>query len=170
MRKDPEKYYFKESENIPNNPKIPALLYRDVVDSSKSSQDDDLESRFKENGWSGIWRWSVYDFHHYHSNAHEVLGVAAGEATLQLGGPDGKTVNVSAGDVIVLPAGTGHKKLDSTADFEVVGAYPAGQENKDLIRNDKASYGATRQRIREVALPDKDPVYGTGGPLLDKWR
>jgi uncharacterized protein YjlB len=170
MNKDPEKYHFKESENIPNNPDLPALLYREVVDSSKSSQENDLKSRFKENGWSGIWRWSVYDFHHYHSNAHEVLGVTAGEAKLQLGGPDGKTVSVSAGDMIVLPAGTGHKKLDSSEDFEVVGAYPSGQENKDLIRNNEAPDEAIQQRIREVALPHRDPVYGADGPLLDEWR
>lgn len=170
MEANPEAYNFEESENIPNNPELSALIDRDAINAGKGSLGDGFVSRFKENGWSGIWRWSIYNFHHYHSNAHEVLGVAAGEAKLQLGGPDGKTVSVRAGDMIALPAGTGHKKLDSSADFEVVGAYPEGQENKDLIRNNEASDEAIQQRIREVALPHKDPVYGADGPLLDEWR
>lgn len=165
-----EPLHFDESENIPNHPDLPALLYRSALDQSEASLAETFESHYRRNGWAGVWRWGVYDFHHYHSNAHEVLGVASGEAHLKLGGPDGKTVTVQAGDLILLPAGTGHKNEGASDDFLVVGAYPEGQENKDLIRIDETLDDNIRERIRTTALPPEDPLYGDAGPLSDYWR
>ena len=161
---------FGESRNVPNHPELPVLVYRQAIRADEGSLAEALESRYRDNGWGGIWRWGVYDFHHYHSNAHEVLGVASGEADLTLGGPDGKTLNVRAGDVVILPAGTGHKNKRSSDDFLVVGAYPEGQVNQDLIRSEQTLDDSIRQRIRETALPQRDPVFGAGGPLLDEWQ
>ena len=82
--------------------------------------------RFAANGWTGAWRGGVFDWHHYHMTTHEVLGCFAGWAVLQLGGEDGRTIRIEAGDVLVIPAGLAHKRLQSSADFGVVGAYPGG--------------------------------------------
>lgn len=164
---EPESYYFEENSGIPNNPGLPVLVYRGAVSAADA---DELEERFRENGWGGVWRWSVYDFHHYHSTAHEVLGVVAGSAELAIGGPDGKTLQVSQGDVIVLPAGAGHRKLGETDGFQVVGAYPEGQENYDLIKIGEPLTEEIRENIRSTSLPESDPLYGNDGPLTSEWR
>ncbi|MFO7725596.1 MAG: cupin domain-containing protein, partial [Oceanipulchritudo sp.] len=127
MTPSTETYHFEESENIPNHPSLPVVVYRKAVSPDRTVPAEVFEARYRENEWGGSWRWGVYAFHHYHSNAHEVLGVVAGEAELTLGGPGGKTLSVRAGDVLILPAGTGHKNDGSTSDFNVIGAYPGGQ-------------------------------------------
>ncbi|MHA6248849.1 cupin domain-containing protein [Pontibacter sp. CAU 1760] len=154
--------------SIPNNPKLPALLYQQVFTNPQN-----LEQQFKKafalNGWGGTWTNSVFDYHHYHSTSHEVLGVAAGKATLVLGGPNGKEVQLQAGDAVVLPAGTGHCRQHASADFSVVGAYPPGQENYDscTAQDDPT---AKQRNIDRVALPATDPVLGKSGPLLRHWQ
>ena len=109
-------------------------------------------------------------YHHFHSNGHEVLGggVASGAATLVLGGPTGQTVDVQHGDVLVLPAGTGHRRIRASSGFLVVGAYPKGQEDIDEYV-DRASCANYRNRLRAVPMPEADPLYGESGPLLKAW-
>jgi uncharacterized protein YjlB len=106
----------------------------------------------------------VFDFHHFHSTSHEALGVLAGSAVLELGGPQGSSFEVSAGDVLVLPAGTGHRRATARNGFTVTGAYPAGQEDYDLLR---AADDAARSRIARVPVPEQDPVGGEG---VASWR
>jgi len=166
---DVQTFYFTTSENIPNNPDLPVVIDRQAIKAVRGSMADAFAERFQKHNWRGIWRWSIYDFHHYHSNAHEILGVAAGEAKVVVGGPDGKTLSIRSGDTILLPAGTGHKNLRCSPDFQVVGAYPPGQEEKDLMRNDQQLDTVIRQRIKDVALPTTDPVFGTDGPLRQEW-
>ena len=115
------------------------------------------------------WRDGVYDFHHYHSTAHEVLGCYAGRATLQLGGPDGPTVTIARGDVVVLPAGTPHKRIEATRDFRVVGAYERGRDY-DMLLGDPAVRLGAESRIDGVPSPQCDPIYGESGPLVQAWR
>lgn len=110
----------------------------------------------------------VFPYHHYHSNAHEVLGAISGSAKLQLGGDAGYTANVEAGDVVVLPAGTAHKKLTATPDFRIAGAYPGAWTITPARRAD--DFAAALPEIREVPLPERDPVYGEAGPLLRLWK
>jgi len=128
-----------------------------------------IEKTFALHRWSGGWRDGIYDYHHYHSTAHEVLGCFSGRATVQLGGPNGPQLAIAAGDVLVLPAGAAHRRLTASADFGVVGEYERGR-SYDMQLGDASSRRACEQRIRDVPPPEFDPVYGDGGPLLLAWR
>jgi uncharacterized protein YjlB len=146
---------------IPNHPSFPVLLYRGV--GSVAAGADASRALFAEHGWGGSWAGGVFGFHHFHSTSHEVLGVVAGHARLELGGPGGRAFDVSAGDVLVLPAGTGHRRVTSGSGFSVVGAYPRGQEHYDLLRgDDPAEVAAARERIAALGAPPRDPVGGDG--------
>lgn len=119
-----------------------------------------FERLFAGNGWGGGWRNGIYGFPHYHTTAHEVLGIARGWAEVRFGGESGEVLRVAAGDVAVLPAGTGHERLEASPDLLVVGAYPKGQE-ADLVRADRQPLTAESAfRIAAVPLPEQDPVRG----------
>jgi uncharacterized protein YjlB len=158
--------WFARDEWIPNNARLPALLYRRAVAVSGSDPAAAFEEMFERNGWSPEWRNGVYPFHHYHSTAHEVLGFARGTARLVLGGPHGQEIEVNAGDCALLPAGTGHCRLKCTKNFLVVGAYPPGQ-NWDLCRG-PISETALAQ-MQKISFPVSDPLFGADGPLVHSW-
>ena len=153
-------------ETMPNS-RLPVLIYKGVLDADAPHKAGGFDRLFEQNGWRGIWRDGIYDFDHYHSNAHEVLGVAQGSATLQLGGEGGKTVEVKAGDALVLPAGTGHRRISQSENFVVIGAYPPGQEHYDICRSRSPE---AELRIEKLRLPPTDPVGGAEGPLLTLWK
>lgn len=164
----PEKHYFKDDGNIPNS-KYPLLLYRAKSEKVNDINADWLENTFNKYNWTNSWRWGVYDFHHYHSNTHEVLGVFQGNAKLLLGGEQGKIFNVRTGDVIVIPAGVGHKCLSHSIDFEVVGAYPNGA-SADMKKGETGERPQADQNISQTPIPDTDPISGLGGPLINIWK
>ena len=159
---------FQPNHNIPNNPKLPLLVYEQVFPESINLQGQ-FKKAFEENGWGGSWVNGVFNYHHYHSTAHEVLGVISGSATILFGGPDGKEVEVKAGDMAVLPAGTGHCCKSASSDFKMMGAYPKGQEDYDISTADD-DMEIKKQNIALVPLPTADPVGGAAGPLMKHWH
>ena len=164
---EPELLKLSRNGWMPNNEHLPVLIYRGAFDASGMDPASVFERAFTENGWPPQWRDGVYDFHHYHSTAHEVLGFAAGHARLVLGGENGHEITVKAGDVAVLPTGTGHCNLGSSSDFLVVGAYPPDQ-NWDICRT--APTRPDLERMLHLPFPHSDPVTGTSGALTRHWR
>lgn len=150
---------------IPNHPDWPVILYIGVL----RENPEDVERIFNQNEWGNSWTNGVFNYHHYHSNTHEVLGIIRGSVTLQLGGKQGHTVTLKAGDVVILPAGTGHKRLESSIDFQVVGAYPKGMSYNIRI-GDLTDRPQVLEEIRSVSPPETDPLYGKKGLLLELWN
>ena len=137
------------------NSRLPVLLYRAAIPADACG----IEHAFAACGWSNAWRNGIYSFHHFHSIAHEVLGIAAGRVVVRLGGPAGKEVELTAGDVVVIPAGVAHCNLREDGPLLVVGAYPGGA-HFDTLRSDPDAFQAAASRAAAVALPDRDPVPG----------
>ncbi|HVH81611.1 MAG TPA: cupin domain-containing protein, partial [Stellaceae bacterium] len=127
------------------------------------------EAMFDANGWPRLWRNGIYGHHHYHSTAHEVLGIARGSARVRLGGESGATVELRQGDVVVIPAGVAHKRESASGDLLVIGSYPKGQR-PDICQAGTASHDSSAANVARVALPACDPVTGEAGPLLDCWH
>ena len=151
------------------NSRLPLLLYRRAVKLPKHDPASAFESLFAAHQWRGTWRNGIYCYHHYHSTAHEVLGIYSGSARVQLGGERGVIHEVRAGDVLLIPAGVAHKNLGMRGEFGVVGAYPAGQE-WDMNYGKPSERPHADRNIAAVPLPVLDPVYGGGGPLRAHWR
>jgi uncharacterized protein YjlB len=155
---------FADDGTFPNS-RLPLLFYEEALPRDAVTPEA-VERLFAENGWPPAWRSSVYEFHHYHSTAHETLGIARGSARLMLGGPQGQEFEVRAGDVVVIPAGVAHKRVSSSGDFLVVGCYPPGQD-WDLLRGEAGERPQAEAKIAAVPLPRTDPV---GGELVRRWR
>ena len=170
MARDPLTFRFDFDGEVPNSP-YPALVYKAARDlSGGKDPEDEVESLFKQNGWGrDMWRDGVYPYVHYHPKIHEALGVARGSAILRIGGDRGETLPVEAGDVLVLPAGTGHQRLSATDDFCVIGAYPPEGEYSLCRAGDRDAYTRGLQSAPGVPVPNSDPVHGAGGPLCQIW-
>ena len=161
---------FADDGVIPNNPALPLVLYRGGIDLAGSPDPEQLiEKAFAANGWGGLWRNGIYPYVHYHSMIHEAMGIARGHAKVRFGGEHGETIDIVAGDVVVLPAGTGHQRLSQSRDLLVIGAYPPnGKYN--LCRGTKAERAHALAAIPSVPHPVTDPVFGPKGPLVALWR
>lgn len=163
-----EYYFLSDDGQFPNN-ELPVVVYKTAWKLSFLFPAAFIARKFKKNNWTNTWQNCVYGYQHYHSTAHEVLGVYKGETKLQLGGENGKVITLKKGDVIVIPAGVAHKNLTPENDFKCVGAYPSGS-NYDLNYGKPGERPLTDKNIVEVPLPSKDPVLGISGPLLMKWK
>lgn len=155
-------YHLEPDATIPNN-------IHPLIVMSAALDGDDAEAiaeRFRRNGWQGTWVYTVFDYWHYHVEGHEVLGCARGSATIGFGGDDGIAVDMRPGDVVVIPAGVGHKRLAASSDFAVVGAYPPGQ-NGAITRAGAMHVDAAAKQIAEIARPTTDPVTGE---TFDHWH
>jgi len=166
----PHTALFRDDGSIPNNPELPFVHYRSPVRFPDGTDPAAMfEELFKRNGWQDSWRNGIYDYVHYHSRIHEVLGVARGHARVRFGGNKGRVFKLRVGDVVILPAGTGHQSLSASKDLLVVGAYPTSGTYDECTGLAKEHEQAFRS-IGKVPLPKKDPVYGGKGPLLELWR
>ncbi len=163
---EPETFAFADDGAIPNST-LPMLVYRQAVPAEPGL----IERRFADNGWPPAWRDGVHPFHHFHSTAHEALGVARGRARVRFGGANGRLLEVAAGDVIVLPAGTGHCRQDASPDLLIVGAYPEGMKaGLDTRRGRPEEIAEVRRNVGAVSANVPDPVAGHGGPLERLWN
>lgn len=168
MLKQPEKIFFDDDGRIPNN-KLPLLLYKNAFEERGNEGAIWLIDHFRKNKWLNAWRNGVYSYHHYHSTSHEVLGVFTGNAKLHLGGEQGEKVDVAAGDIIVIPAGVGHKNLGSSGDFGVVGAYPNGS-SYDLKTGKRNERPEVDKNIASLSVPSSDPFLGEDRGLVKIWN
>lgn len=161
--------YLEENHPFPNN-QLPLLHYRGGLgyvlgDTYGSNSVLDL---FAKNKYANGWVNGIYKRHHFHSTAHEVLGCILGRAEVQFGGPLGRTVTFSKGDVVLIPAGVSHKLLKCTDNFSIVGAYP-DKQIPDMQYGDAFHYGAVKNNVVDVPLPTLDPVQGGTGAVHENW-
>lgn len=168
----PEEHTFRDDGETPNNPNFPFLIYRQAI-VLDDTQDHAavFEELFEKNGWANSWRDGIYEFLHFHTHTHEVLGIARGSARVQFGGKHGPTLDIRAGDVVVNPAGTGHQRIEKSDDLLVVGAYPLGEGGGryDEPEPQDVPPAEARRAIAQVPAPQNDPIYGNSGPLIDLW-
>lgn len=163
----PETLRLDDDGAVPNS-RLSVLVYRG--DAARAGDAlADFEALFTTHDWPPQWRGGVFAYHHYHSSAHEALGVGTGHARIQLGGARGPVIALRAGDAVVLPAGTGHCRVEAGGGLAVVGAYPADGPDWDLCHADPAGHDAAVARIARVPLPGSDPVTGPDGALRHLW-
>ena len=161
----------KKNGHFPNNETLPVLHYQDVLKLSGNAEHNEkiITGIFQTHSWNNSWVDGIYDYHHYHSNTHEVLGILSGSCSVMLGGDKGIRYNLSKGDVLIIPAGVSHKKISASEDFECVGAYP-GDTMYDLKYGLPDELEEAEETISKVPTPETDPVYGLKGPLFDYWK
>lgn len=154
--------------DIPNNA-LPLILYRGALAPALQTPAA-CQSLFARNEWRGNWVDGIFDYWHFHVTGHEVLGCVAGEAEVGFGGDAGVKVTFTAGDVVVIPGGVGHKRLsEKRGGFTVVGGYPPGQ-NGTITRPGEIPLDEAQQRIAALSPPRGDPIGGPEGPLIEAWR
>jgi uncharacterized protein YjlB len=162
----PDTFTFSDDGAVPNS-RLPLLVYHQALPADAAA----IERIFAANHWPPAWRNGVHSFHHFHSTAHEALGVARGHASVLFGGRNGRVLEVQAGDLVVLPAGTGHCNQGQSPDLLIVGAYPEGEQQRlDTRRGNAEEHDEVVRNIAAVPVPVSDPIAGSEGPLPRLWR
>jgi uncharacterized protein YjlB len=159
-------FYFKDDGIVPNNT-LPVILYQKVTDAEDCSAW--LENRFRENKWLNNWRDNILPYDHFHSNTHEVLGLGRGSVSLKIGGMNGLILSLSAGDVVILPAGVGHYSVTEHTDYEFVGGYPNGAEWDLKTGLEPGEREQILYSISAIEKPELDPIFGHEGIMFEKW-
>ncbi|KAJ5633883.1 hypothetical protein N7528_001725 [Penicillium herquei] len=134
----------------------PLMIYHGAFDATPA----DLQRRLRAVGEvEPQWVYTMYSQTHFHSTTHEVLGVT-GRARLCFGGgenPQRFEPIVQRGDLIIVPAGVGHRLLDDEGEepFQMWDmCYGNSGEEKKV------------QAIRDLAWFHRDPLFGDDGPAL----
>ncbi|WP_419421271.1 cupin domain-containing protein (plasmid) [Legionella sp. D16C41] len=154
---------------LPGNSRYPLLIYKQAVLLPDEESAPTLQDWLKQNKWTHAWVDSIYDFHHYHSNTHEVLIILSGDCQVQFGGDQGQIYTVIPGDVIIIPAGVAHKSLKMSKNFRCIGAYPFDIEY-DMNYGNAEEYLKACEAVSQVGLPTTDPIFGIQGTLYDYWK
>src|SRR5579862_6706547 len=98
-RTAPVTHVFADDGSIPNNPKLPFVLYRGGIDLAGSPDPEQvIEKTFAANEWGNMWRNGIYPYVHYHSMIHEAMAIARGRATVRFGGDKGSEIEIGPGD------------------------------------------------------------------------
>ena len=163
-------FSLKRNKNFPNST-LPVLIYKKVLilPDQKNKAAEIIQKIFAKNSWSNAWRNGIYDFHHYHSITHECMAIGSGTASVLLGGPNGKKIKLTQDDVIIIPAGIGHKCLHASENFLCVGVYPQGKDY-DINRGIAGELEKALKNIHKLSLPQKDPVFSKQGFLKIYWK
>ncbi len=164
---EPLAIVFEDDGLVPNNIR-PFLVYQGAVKLDPKRPEETIEHLFGANGWGATWRNGVYDYLHYHATVHEVLGVARGSARVRFGGDHGQELEIKAGDVAILPAGTGHQCISASGDFCIIGAYPPGAK-MEITRPTPENHAKALKTVPAVKRPETDPVMGEDGALVRLW-
>lgn len=164
----PEVLFFKDDGITPNS-KLPVIVYRDVLKSVEMKSGTSIRAVFESNNWSNNWADIIMTKNHYHSTTHEVIGINKGQVSLKIGGKYGSIVSIKTGDVILIPAGVGHYSLSNEIFYEAIGGYPNGAE-WDMIFDEKDKHVAAVERIRQIPIPKKNPIFGLSGLLFKYWK
>ena len=164
----PKALYFNEGPITPNNPDLPVLIYKEVIRSTQTHKSQIFQHHFEKHDWHGTWKGVIFDYNHFHTTSHEALAIARGHISLHLGGENGQEIKLESGDLLILPAGTGHQMISQSESLVVIGSYPKGQEKYDICRSLTENPSA-KERISSLSLPDTDPFYGRSGPLMALW-
>ena len=157
-----------EDGDFPNNGLLPLMVYRQAIQIPEENEGDTIKEILETNSWTNSWVDGVYDYHHYHSTAHEILVILRGSCRVQFGGPNGITLALEKGDVVIIPAGVAHRKVDDSDGFTCLGAYPDGQQY-DMNYGEAGERAKADENIRNVPQPENDPLYGNDGPLIKNW-
>ena len=157
-----------EDGPFPNNGLLPLLHYPAAFQPGAEADADIVKELLETNGWTNSWVDSILEQHHYHSTTHEVLVALKGSARVQFGGPNGITLTFEQGDVVIIPAGVAHMKLDEADGFTCLGAYPDGREY-DMNYGKPGERPSADENIKKAPLPESDPLYGADGPLIKNW-
>lgn len=157
-----------EDGPFPNNGLLPLLLYRQACLIEGKKDADTVKEILETNRWNNTWVDGIFNEHHFHSTAHEVLVALEGSARVQFGGPNGVALTFEKGDVVIIPAGVAHCRIDDADGFVCMGAYPEGQKY-DMNYGKEGEHPRADKNIRAVPLPESDPIYGNDGPLIKNW-
>lgn len=163
-------FLLKRNNYFPNST-LPVLIYKRVFELPNQAHKaaELIGQIFISNKWSNSWKNGIYDYHHYHGNTHECIGVASGSATVILGGPGGKRLKLSQGDLLILPGGMAHKCISFSSNFLCVGAYPGGKDY-DINTGSPEEYKKALTSLRSLSIPRYDPVYGKENVLKEYWK
>jgi uncharacterized protein YjlB len=167
MTDEPRTFRFEPDDGIPNN-SLPLVFWKGRLPEAARSGSA-ATGLFLRHGWQGTWVYTVFPFWHFHTRGHEALACVSGRARIGFGGDQGIKVDVEQGDVCVIPAGIGHCRLDSSADFQMAGCYPPGQEG-DIVKPGDIEVEAAAKLIAKLTLPQTDPITGQPDGVVAAWR
>lgn len=162
-----EKHFFEGNGRVPNS-RLPLLIYRNVIRWDVPT----MEAVMRQNKWMPCWHAhdGMWPRHHFHTEAHEFICVTKGVHTGKFGGHDGIETQMNAGDVVVIPAGVGHRGLQISDDLDLTGGFHEGFCVVDFRMGFPDEYHDLCRKAREIPILDYDPFFGVNGPLARIWR